>query len=359
MSSRPLAGRTRRLLRLSRGLPGDLRRDLPWPAGTDERGAFYAARIAVATRKYEAELAEAAAVAAADRAEQAAVQEAGRAEQAAVQEAGRAEAKADLDADRASAAAFGDGIMTVAKGGIDRARASAEFVQKGATAIFALYTGALTLAFSVTDNPLPARGILPSLFLGFAILLATAYLAFLTRGNHVKDPEDASGTLQAQLNRTRTFVAWTNTSVLNRAPLLRCAVVALGIGVVSLPAPFLTPPSHQTVATIVCSSDQEKDPTTGTCLAAWPSVPTGTAADVPLRQKLYEAQLAEVTASRAAARSGATAAPDDTRWVIGAAAVGLLAIFLPLLLAGLGKAFGKLPEAASGFLATMSSVLKH
>ncbi|MEV6416089.1 hypothetical protein [Kribbella sp. NPDC051718] len=341
--------------RLLRRPPG-----LPRPATKEERTAFYAARIAIATRKYEADLAEEAAVATAaraelaavataDRAEQAAVLAADRAEQAAVLAADRAEGKADLDADRASAAAFSDGIIAVAKGGIDRARASAEFVQKGATAIFALYTGALTLAFSVTDNPLPARGILPSLFLGFAILLATAYLAFLTRGNKVKDPADAAGTPQAQLNRTRTFVEWTNTSVLHRAPLLRCAVVALGIGVVSLPAPFLTPPSHQTVASIVCAAGQEKDPTTGVCLAAWPAVPTGTAADAALRQKLYEAQLAEVTASRAAARSGATAAPDDTAWVVGAAGVGLLLIFLPLLLAAVGlkrpgrMSFGGIP----------------
>lgn len=336
--ARTMTDRPGRLLRLTRALPR--------PASKEEHAAFYTARIALTTKKYESELAERAAVAAA-----------GRAEQAAVLAADRAEVKADVDADRASATAFSEAILTVAKGGIDRARGSAEFVQKGATAIFALYTGALTLAFSVTSNPLPARGILPSLFLGFAILLATAYLAFLTRGDRVKDPEDAAGTAQAQLNRTRTFVAWTNTSVLNRAPLLRCAVVALGIGVVALPAPFLTPPSHQQVAEVVCSVGQEKDPTTGVCLSAWPTVPTGVAADAPLRQKLYEAQLAEVTASRESARSGATAAPDDTGWVVGAALVGLLAIFLPLLLAGVGKARGrvKLPEAP-GFLSTISSL---
>ncbi|GAA3572317.1 hypothetical protein GCM10022235_47190 [Kribbella ginsengisoli] len=327
------------MLRLPRGLPR--------PASREERTAFYAARIALATKRYEAELAEHAAVATAARVEQAAVTSADRAEQAAVLAADRAEGKADLDADRASAAAFSEAVLAVAKGGIDRARASAEFVQKGATAIFALYTGALTLAFSVTDNPLPARGILPSLFLGFAILLATAYLAFLTRGDRVKDPADAAGVPEAQLNRTRTFVEWTNTSVLNRAPLLRCAVVALGIGVVALPAPFLTPPSHQTVAAITCAAGQEKDPTTGVCLTAWPPVPTGPAADAALRQKLYEAQLTEVTASRVSARSGATAAPDDTAWVLGAAGAGLLLIFLPLLLAGLKRpgrmSFGGIP----------------
>ncbi|MFF0342828.1 hypothetical protein [Kribbella sp. NPDC004875] len=328
--------------RVVRGLPG-----LPRPTGNGERTAVFTARITLAIQR--------------DAAARAADQtrlEAGLAELAATAAADRAEAKADLDADRASAAAFNDAVMTVAKGGIDRARASAEFVQKAATAIFALYTGALTLAFSVTDNPLPARGILPSLFLGFAILLATAYLAFLTKGDKVKDPADASGTLQAQLNRARTFVQWTNTSVLNRAPLLRCAVVALGIGVVSLPAPFLTPPSHHAVADVVCSADQQKDPTTGACLAAWPSIPAGNAADATLRQKLYEAQLAEVTTSRAAARTGATAPPDDTGWVIGSAGVGVLLIFLPLLLAGLRRAGPKIKQSASsGVLDSLANLV--
>jgi hypothetical protein len=156
----------------------------------------------------------------------------------------------------------------------------------------------------------------------------------------VKDPTDASGTLEAQLNRARTFVQWTNTSVLNRAPLLRCAVVALGIGVVALPAPFLTPPTHENAASVSCSAGQEADPTTKACLPTWPVVPTGSAADAALRQKLYEAQLAEVAASRVAARSGA-AAPDDTRWVIGTAGLGLVVIFLPALFAGLGRLRGR------------------
>jgi len=331
-----------RLMRARYGLNSSL----PMPRNKDEKAAVFAARITLATQGDESARA----------ADQSRL-EAALSELAAAEAADRAEAKAELDADRASSAAFNDAVMTVAKGGIDRARASSEFVQKAATAIFALYTGALTLAFSVTNNPLPARGILPSLFLGFAVLLATAYLAFLTKGDRVKDPADASGTLQAQLNRSRTFVQWTNTSVLNRAPLLRCAVVALGIGVVSLPAPFLTPPSHHAVADVVCAADQQKDPTTGACLAAWPTIPTGNAADATLRQKLFEAQLAEVTASRAAARTGATAPPDDTGWVVGTAVVGVLLIFLPLILAGLHRAGPKIKDSASsGFLGSLASL---
>ena len=73
---------------------------------------------------------------------------------------------------------FHSTIIEVAKGGIERARDSAKYVQTAATAIMAVYTGVLALVFSVTDNPLPLRGAWAAVFLGLAIALATAYLAF-------------------------------------------------------------------------------------------------------------------------------------------------------------------------------------
>jgi len=53
-------------------------------------------------------------------------------------------------------------------------------VQKAAAAIAALYTPLLGVVFSVNDNPLPSRGVIPVLFLGLAILSSTAYLAYQT-----------------------------------------------------------------------------------------------------------------------------------------------------------------------------------
>lgn len=136
-----------RHLRLARGLRSrDDMMSLPRPRNQAERSEVFTARVTSALKEHEAVLA----------AEQARLT-AGLAERATELAADRTEAKADLDADRESAAALSEAIMTVAQGSVDRARAGAEFVQKGATAIVALYTGALTLVFSVTGNPLPRR----------------------------------------------------------------------------------------------------------------------------------------------------------------------------------------------------------
>src|SRR5688572_10764747 len=54
-------------------------------------------------------------------------------------------AKAQADADIAVAQTYYDSVFEIAKGSIDRTRASAETVQKGAGAIVTLYAGILAL----------------------------------------------------------------------------------------------------------------------------------------------------------------------------------------------------------------------
>lgn len=68
---------------------------------------------------------------------------------------------------------FVDHIFDVAKGSIDRARAGAEKVQTAATAIAGLYTTVLGVSFSVTEKPLPGRGLIAPIFLGAAIVAST------------------------------------------------------------------------------------------------------------------------------------------------------------------------------------------
>ena len=329
----------------ARRRPRQLRRvaaaGLPEPATPEQRAKLYEARLELATKTFDAAVARRAAerqAVIAERrarsdaaiAEVAAEQAFHRSEAAAEAAADRAEAHADYDADRAASTAFNGAMVDVAKAAIDRARGGADFVQKAATAVFALYTGALTLAFSVSDAPLPARGILPSLFLGMAIVLSSGYLAYLTRAESVPDPDPADGTPQAQLEYTRTFLSWIAGSVMNRSYFLRSAVVALGLGVVVLPAPFLALPSATTTPT--CEQGQELDPTANVCLPAWPAPPAGTGTDQALRQKLYETQLAETAAARQAARKGATAPPDDTKVMLEVLVAGLaVVLLLPLL----------------------------
>ena len=61
-------------------------------------------------------------------------------------------------------------LLDVAKGTLDRARANADLVQKASAALVPLYTGALALAFSVGDHPLPLRGLIPTILLGLAVV---------------------------------------------------------------------------------------------------------------------------------------------------------------------------------------------
>jgi hypothetical protein len=280
-------------------------------------------------------------------------------ETAAADAADRVETKADLDADRAADAAFNQAVAEVAKGAIDRARAGADFVQKAASAVFALYTGALALAFSVGDHPLPLRGILPSIFLGLAIALSSGYLAYLTDASSVSDPQPVEGTAQAQLERTRTFIAWVHASVVNRSVFLRAAVMALGVGVFVLPAPFLTLPATTVSAPSNCRVGLELDASSGGCLPPWPSIPTGSKDDVTLRLNLLAAQTTEISAARASARREAAASVDDTQVTLEVIGVGLAIIVLGALLADRKLSSEKVARGGrSGWLMGLSAVIR-
>lgn len=265
------------------------------------------------------------------------------AEASAREEATRAAAAAEDDADRASSAAYSAAVLDVAKGSHERARGSAEFVQKAATAIFGLYTGALTLSFSVTEAPLPVRGLLPSVFLGLAVVLATGYLAYLTRGGSVPDPQHAQGREQAELERVRTFVVWTRNSTMVRVWMLRASVIALAVGTIVLPLPFLTlataAPDTATQDATECTAPLVRDPATGACIVPWPDPPPASAGPVELRELLYQAQVEEAAVARDTARETAASAPAaDDSWVLWwVGGVGLALVLVVPALTALGS----------------------
>jgi len=232
--------------------------------------------------------------------------------------------KLELEAEIASSAAFAAAVMDASAGSLERSRAGADTVQKSATAIFALYTGALTLAFSVTDQPLPLRGAIPGLFLGAAIALAAGYVAFLGRSAPVEADFRGGSAPVREMKRTTFFTRWVNESVLRRGHWLRTAVCALLIGVAALPLPFLTLPEQVTATSAQCPAETDRDEASGACLPTWPTIPEGTAADVTLRTELFEAQVAEAAAARESARAEAQRSPDDTAWVLGFTGAGVV-----------------------------------
>lgn len=92
----------------------------------------------------------------------------------------KASVAADIEREKAGwaseyvqAQAFYNAYIEVAKEQIDRSTARAEFVQKAAGAVGAAYTAVLALSFALGQtgtNPLPGRGIIPTIFLGLSIV---------------------------------------------------------------------------------------------------------------------------------------------------------------------------------------------
>ena len=180
-------------------------------------------------------------------------------------------------------------ILEVTKGSIARSHDTADFVQKVATALAAAYTTLLAVVFSIKDNPLPSRGFIPTLFLGLAAALATAYLAFLTRSQDVQVSMGSGVPRANSVRKVTTFINWTNEAIYRRAHFLRAAVVSLLFGILFLPSAVVTfsrPPAASAVGTASPSpavADAAAEPT-----PSWPP-PIG-----PIRAaqlELYKAQL--------------------------------------------------------------------
>jgi hypothetical protein len=217
--------------------------------------------------------------------------------------------QAETDADLALEEKFYESVFEVAKGSIDRARASADFVQKGAGAIVAIYGAVLGVAFSVSERPLPARGVLPAFFLGLAIVCATYFIAWLP------DPEERIDQAAEEGDSPReqlanTFVLWTKRAALDRPKWLRASVVSLAAGLMFLPAPFVSfGTSH--IAATATSWPQPKDAALG--------------ANIELRKILYQAQVNQAVAAKPQAVSGKR---DWVWWAGAGVALGLI-VLLP------------------------------
>ncbi len=239
--------------------------------------------------------------------------------------------KSRWDAEAELAKIFHQTIADVAKGSIERSRDSAKFVQTASTAVVAVYTGILGLVFSVTDNPLPLRGVYAAVFLGLAIALATAYLAFITKPRAPALYPGGSSLTEMQLYRTGYLTKWVNATVTNRRWAIRASVLSLAIGVAFIPAAF------------VASARPTKIPAAPTV----PEIPSEIATAVSDEAvELFRAQVQGYTAANAArnqaikksAEKAKSAVNRETRLndiTRGLAILGLIVVFFgPLVFAG-------------------------
>jgi len=177
-----------------------------WPpaaAGTDGEKALYEAKLEARKKRLDADIARAA---------------------------------TENNADLALEKAYIDAILAAASASTARIRASGETVEKAAAAIVTLYTAILAVAFSVTENPLPFRAMFPSVLLGLALVLSVAFVAYIPKAPEPGRPE---GGPLSPADLANDFVDWTERAALKRAYWLRASVLALGLSLFFLPAPFV------------------------------------------------------------------------------------------------------------------------
>lgn len=144
--------------------------------------------------------------------------------------------------------------LEVAKGSLDRSLQRANFVTAVAGAAGTSYAALLALVYSVsadTPNPMPARGILPTIFFGISLLLCAYYIAYIRaatrRGHYI--PAGTGPHIRER--RMLFFVEWIMGSVTRLAWALRTSLVSLGVGLALIPLPFLKVSNTFTVAAAI------------------------------------------------------------------------------------------------------------
>jgi len=182
---------------------------------------------------------------------------------------------------------FHETIREIAKGAIAGADRLPQLIITAAGAIVTLYTGLLGLVFAAGGETLPSRALIPALFLGLSIALATGYAAYLTN----RDPtnfDTADGVWQNASAHTNAIVTWINSAIEQRATLLRLAVVALGLGVLFLPSAFV-------------DLREAAQPDAQETSVSWPAVFATSAESLVEQEKaLFEAQVSEAAKLREA-----------------------------------------------------------
>lgn len=237
-----------------------------------------------------------------------------------------------IDAKITSLQSMHEHLYDVAAASPERAVHAADTVQKASAAIAALYTGVLALIFSVSGTRLPLRGITAPLFLGLAVVLSTAYLAYIKPEIESRRayPALARGGAFEPLAYARlsTFIEIMTSMVERRSWMLRGAVVSLGVGLAAIALPFLSGPAP------AISAETEKQIES---VHPWPSpIPEATS---PNEVNMYKSQLDEAAAVRAKARVN----PPGTADIVSSADFFLWSIAAGVLIVGLGSGLPAVP----------------
>jgi hypothetical protein len=142
-------------------------------------------------------------------------------------------------------------LNDVAFGGFERARFAADSVAKAAAAIGTVYAGILALVFATDGEALPLRAVIAPVFLGLALVLSAAYLAFFgpVYQTTAWAAPDAPTFAERTKQRNDYLIQRVQKVVIRRSGVLRASVVALGVGLVAIALPFVSDFSPAALAT--------------------------------------------------------------------------------------------------------------
>jgi hypothetical protein len=162
------------------------------------------------------------------------------------------------DTDRATEVAsvksIQDAYVAVTQSSLDRSLTRVNVVTTSISAIITVYTGLLALVYAAKPGDgkvLTPVAVIPALFLGLALFLVTIYAALFRSSQKEAAllPAGIGGRI-AEI-RLVTFMRWCFAGVLARSWALHAGLVSLGLGVVTLPVPFIAMKGWQQIAILV------------------------------------------------------------------------------------------------------------
>lgn len=167
-----------------------------------------------------------------------------------------AEARQDTDyaAETALLKAIHDAYIATTQSSLDRALTRMNVVTASVGAVATIYTGLLALVYAAKSDEgkaLTLVGVVPALFLGLALFLVTIYAAMFRR------QEDSMSLLPGGIGgkvaeiRLVTFMQWCFGGVWARSWALHAGIVSMGIGLATLPLPFVASPAWLEVTVFV------------------------------------------------------------------------------------------------------------
>jgi hypothetical protein len=229
------------------------------------------------------------------------------------------ELAAEQAAKRAFDTTYNTTILETAKESIDRARSSGELVEKAATAIGGFYAAVIGVTFSVTEHPISARALMPVFFLAIAIVGSMVYLAFPTPSEGIARLVPTTARPERMRRQVERYLMMVKELNGRRVYFLRSSVVALGVAVVFLPAPFISDP-------------QEAAATSETAEVTFPEPPdVESDADATVAAIRYQAEIDEAVAARTPAT---TAQENWPAWATFGLIAGLVLTFgIPFVVA--------------------------